>query len=129
MFRILIALVVVTFGFVGASSANIFDEIPMGTWVRVQDGAVVQWSVVPDMSRATRLDLVSYIDDDGVRKAYYLIRRSCSDDSKVESQVIMPGNVLGVGVDCNGDIPSTSVFSTLVDIVDELPTEAVALLP
>lgn len=129
-FTLVLATVASLLGLASPALADAFD-IPAGSsWTKVQDGEVVQWSVIPPhMERPTRLDLLSY-EDNGVRTTYYFIRRECQPGSDaVEWQKIEPGHVLGIGLDCTGNILGTSVFRMILDQVDDLPEAAAALLP
>lgn len=122
------ALLVV--GWISTSSAasDVFIISAGPSWTKVQDGEVTQWSVIPpDMARATRVDLLSYVEG-GVRTTYYLIRRACSN-GRTEWQRVRPGHMLGVGLDCTGNIPSTNVLRLALSKVNDLPSEAAVLLP
>lgn len=105
-------------------TANIFDIPSTGAWVKVQDGKVTQWSVIPAEHPKTRIDLISYVED-GKRMTYYLIR-SANSDGKISIAVIKPGNKLGVGLDSRGNMVKKT--ATVLDDVNALPAEALALL-
>lgn len=111
------------------ANADVFDIPSSSSWTKVQDGEVTQWSVIPpNMLRTTRIDLVSYVDESGVRVSYYVIRRACQS-GKIELYTVKPGNKLGVGLDCDMDISMTYELSAMLNLVDKLPTEAKTLLP
>jgi len=103
---------------------EVFDLPANGTWIKVQDGSITQWSATPQDQPKTRIDLVSSIED-GKRASYYLIRSACSDDT-VAVSTIKAGNKLGIGLDCKGSMVATSI--AVLNSVKKLPAEAEALL-
>jgi len=106
------------------ATAQVFDVPATGAWVKVQDGAVTQWSAIPSAHPKTRIDLLSYVEN-GERTTYYMIRTACSD-GKVASAVIKPGNQLGIGLDCAGY--TVAKTAAVLDEVQKLPVAAAALL-
>jgi hypothetical protein len=104
--------------------AQVFDIPATGAWVKMQDGEITQWSAISSAQPKTRIDLVSYVEE-GERITYYLIRTACSN-GKITSAVIKPGNMLGIGVDCDGYTVTT--YAAVLGRVQKLPTEAAALL-
>lgn len=124
--RTILSLIVLTVVYVSPASAQGFLEIPVkDSWTKVQDGAVIQWSLVTSDRPDTRVDLVSYLENDGTRVSYYRIRSACKT-GEVASYTIKPGNKLGLGMDCDGNIVAGT--STIVEQAPALPREASALI-
>ncbi len=102
-----------------------FLDIPASnSWTKVQNGEVTQWSIVPENNRLTRIDLVSYVKEDGSRTTYYLIRSACSN-GKVSKYVVKYGNRVGLGEDCEGNASQST--STIIEMTPRLPQEALSL--
>ncbi len=110
-----------------AIAADFLDIPASNIWTKVlQTGDGAQWSIIPSAHPKMRIDLISYLEKDGKRNSFYMVRSACSDADKVAAYTIKPGYKLGVGVNCNGDIvPGTS---TPIEEVPKLPSEAAALL-
>ncbi len=106
-----------------------FLDIPAtGNWVKVHEGnarEITQWSARSSLHPETRIDLVTYIDE-GKRDGYYVVRSVCPDSDAVATAVIKPGNALGLGADCLGNVVEKS--SAVLSEVKKLPAEAAALL-
>lgn len=118
-------LMIVLFVFVSSvASAEVFDIPPSNNWTKVQNGEVIQWSIIPINHKQTRIDLISYTEE-GRRTTYYLVRSACPD-SKIVSGVIKAGNKVGIGLDCGGQ-PAVKT-ATLLEEVSPLPPEAKKLL-
>jgi len=118
--RILISF----FVFVSLVSAEVFDIPPSNNWTKVQDGEIVQWSIIPLDHPKTRVDLLSYTEG-GQRTTYYLIRSVCPD-GKVVSGVIKAGNKTGLGLNCSGDLAVKTAAIT-EEVENRLPKEALLL--
>ena len=104
-----------------------FLDIPASnTWTKVQDGEASQWSIIPSAHPKTRIDFISYLEKDGTRTSYYMVRSSCSDGDKVAAYTIKPGYQLGLGVNCNGDVVSGTF--TPIGEAPKLPPVAAAFL-
>jgi hypothetical protein len=109
--------------------AQEFLTIPAdGTWVKVhegKEGEITQWSARSPIHPDTRIDLVSYVVD-GKRDGYYVVRSACPGDNTVATAIIQPGDMLGLGLDCNGAMVGKS--NAVLGEVKKLPPEAAALL-
>ena len=126
----ILSLVVLISAFVVAASAGaqVFDGSIGRSWEKLPAVGGYQWSVMP--AKGLRIDFVSYIEDDGKRTTYYLVRRKCQN-GRLQYWVTKPGAKLGLGVDCNGhdDMFPGAGLILETNKVNPLPAEAAALIP
>ena len=123
--RTIATLIVLVTLSLATTHAQGFLDIPVNnTWTKVQDGAATQWSIRSSAQPNTRIDLVSYTED-GKRTTYYLVRSTCSN-GEVAKSVIKPGNMVGLGTDCSGNV--VTVTSTMITEAPKLPPAAATLI-
>jgi|GEM_PF-6195137 len=124
--RTITALIILAAASLAPATAQVFDVPANGIWIKIQGGRTTQWSAISRAHPKTRVDLMSYLNDNGKRISYYLIRSACPDGSRVASYVIKPGNKLGIGINCNDDVVAGT--SAPIEEMKNLPPEAAALL-
>ncbi|MEX0913078.1 MAG: hypothetical protein WDZ56_00955 [Candidatus Paceibacterota bacterium] len=116
------------FCFAGVSYASeLFDLTAPAGWTKVQDGEVQQWTHhFRNGDTHVRLD-ASWTGDSPV---VYLVRRPCPTDSKnsFDFASFKPGNVLGIGLACDGQMISDRSLNGLLSQAAPLPSEIMAAI-